>query len=139
MVNDTLYGIVQLAHLKGDSKLLSRDNFRLQVSKDVDPVKDLFLFPEGTQDYAKKNVLDVHIPIDNIDLRIHIASYPTPELIYERELHVSMDFGPRDQQGVRYPVLHLREGTRFLETRSNRTFHYWLAVFLGPKITRLVR
>ncbi len=118
----TLLGIIELG--KGsDRKSLPDSTFRLHLGGSAH-VEDAF--PDGFRT-PRELVLT-----NNTAVTVHLALYPSAGLIYERELHISK---AKDCKGS--DVLHLKEGTRFLETPCGKTFVYMLGKFLGQKIPGL--
>ncbi|MBI4155930.1 MAG: hypothetical protein HY507_01720 [Candidatus Zambryskibacteria bacterium] len=119
----TMFGILELGKV-GSQKSLPNATFRLHIASTISGA-DIFLgnFPRAVTLHNKTTVT------------VHLESYPSAGLIYERELYVSNE---RDRKG--HKVLHLKEGGRFLEisAAADGTFVYMLADFLGQKIPELV-
>ena len=118
----TLFGIIELG--KGsDRKSLPNSAFRLHLGGGAH-VEDAFPVGFGS---PRELVLT-----NNTTVTVHLRFYPSDGLIYERELHVSKARDRKEQV-----VLHLKEGSRFLETSCGETFVYMLVDFLGQKIPGL--
>lgn len=106
MASKTLYGIVQ--PLDGEGGIV----FRLHLSAEVAQTRIALLSDQ--RDYRTD------------DSHLILQSFPILGLVHERELYLSTT---RNEKGT--PVLHLKEGPRFLELANDpETFQYWLVVFL---------
>ena len=115
MATKTLYGIVSI---KGDDESygsLSNSTFRLHVAGCVDDVQDAYRHLLGAFGWVDMRSDDVVIKLED---------YPSAGLIYERELHVCKTSDRKKQD-----VLHLKEGTRFLECTCDHSFILMLIDF----------
>lgn len=117
MANKTLYGIVAQETREGDRRPLTRSvTFRLHVG---DGATD-------TEDYAPQQfACDVWHTAWLPGPVIKFSAEPSPNVIYERELHLAVE---KDHKGRRR--LRLKEGPRYMSAEVLGPLAYGLALFL---------
>ncbi len=117
---NTVFGMIEYG--KGSDRAARPSfTFRLHIAHGINEAD---ILPDG---FPKEVVLR-----DAGTVKIHFWPYPSHGLIYEREFHVSKAKGSKGQD-----VLHLKEGSRFVEVGGYNLFLRVLGCFLTDNITGL--
>lgn len=126
MATRTLYGVAGMRDADGVTvQTLWDSTFRLHITCGSEVVESAYHRKVvGHDPWAR-------IGADGAVLRL--TEEPETGLIYVRELHVSRVLKPRD----RHPVLHLKEGSMFLESECNDTSLFMLMTLLRHGIPEL--
>lgn len=127
MAKETLYGSIELG--LGDLReMVTNGTFRLHLGQGMLSWDDLEI-DSRKLNTTNGSLIEFNLPINEIAL--HLSYKPTIDVIYERELHVSLAWNRE------YGAVHLREGSRFLETKLGKSFQYCLCKFLSRTIPEI--